>query len=92
MLPPSHIALISRREMHNRIITAQRLCAFGLTQKYYGSGLNRLAPIGVDIKLYDSPVKRVLSAKKPAERRAESCLTARSVKTGARAHQPLPVR
>ncbi|HCC5982130.1 TPA: TIGR03761 family integrating conjugative element protein, partial [Citrobacter freundii] len=43
LLLASHIAVISRREMHNRLNNGATVIrsAFGLAQKYHGSGLTR---------------------------------------------------
>ncbi|EBC0774140.1 TIGR03761 family integrating conjugative element protein [Salmonella enterica] len=43
LLPASHIAVIPRREMHNRLNNGATVIrsAFGLAQKYHGSGLTR---------------------------------------------------
>lgn len=43
LLLASHIAIISRREMHNRLNNGAKVIrsAFGLAQKYRGSGLTR---------------------------------------------------
>ncbi|EHO5062421.1 TIGR03761 family integrating conjugative element protein [Salmonella enterica] len=43
LLLASHIAVISRREMHNRLNNGATVIrsVFGLTQKYHGSGLTR---------------------------------------------------